>query len=55
MGNILGVGQTPVDGAHSRPHCEEGQHMALLPFCKIFLNNLVLICNICKSVIIKLL
>ena len=29
--------------------------MALLPFCKIFWNNLVLMCNICKSVVIKLL
>ena len=35
--------------------CEEGRHVALLPFCKIFWNNLVLICNICKSVVIKLL
>ena len=34
---------------------EEGRHVALLPFCKIFLNNLVLMCNICKSVVIKLL
>ena len=29
--------------------------MALLPFCKIFGNNLVLMCNICKNVVIKLL
>ena len=42
-----------MDGAHSRP--QEDRHVALLPFCKIFWNNLVLMCNICKSVVIKLL
>ena len=36
-------------------NCEKGRHVALLPFCKIFWNNLVLMCNICKSVMIKLL
>ena len=29
--------------------------MGLLPFCKIFWNNLVLMCKICKSVVIKFL
>ena len=55
MGNISGAGQTPMDGVHSRPNCEEDRHVVLLPFCKIFWNNLVLMCNICKSVVIKLL
>ena len=35
--------------------CEECRVVALLSFCKIFWNNLVLMCNICKSVVIKLL
>ena len=34
-------------------NCEEGRHVALLPFCKIFWNNLVLMYNICKSVVIN--
>ena len=36
-------------------NCEERRHVALLPFCKLFWNNLVLMCSICKIVVIKIL
>ena len=53
--NISSAGCTSVDGAHSRLHCEEGQHVALINLFVKLWNNLVSVYNNCKRVMIELL